>query len=536
MKKVVAIVLILAVAAAGGFWYMKTKKKKAEAAVAATTVKVETVTRGDIVQKVEASGVVTSNLDVEIKCKASGEIVSLPYEVSDYVEKGSLVLQLDPTDEERNVRKARISLISAQSTYKKAIETLRVTQKEIADQRNQALVNLETVKSQHDDLVAKADRIKQLYDKKLVSREEYETSRTSVVESQNGVKQAKLKLEAINTSEESLSLKRQDVEQARTQVESSQISLSLAEQALDNTRVYAPVSGVITAMPVSLGTIISSGISNVGGGTSVMTISDLSKLYVLASVDESDIGSIKQGQMVEISADAYSDYIFAGRVERIAQKGVATSNVVTFEVKIEVLGKSSAKGLPALAEADKSMAPHPGGGMPPAGAGFDGKKFDPSKFRGKRDGQRGAPGNRGSNSKRGAGGYPSGMPGGQGAGAVSSKGATAKSLSAADPNLLKPQMTTDVAIVIANRKNITVVPADAIFRMNGKKYVTIDSGNGKTQQKEVVTGISDDENTEVISGLSEGDKVQVTATETDSQWSGKGARGGMMFGAPRGRR
>jgi HlyD family secretion protein len=67
-----------------------------------------------------------------------------------------------------------------------------------------------------------------------------------------------------------------------------------------------------------------------------MTVSDMSHIFVLASVDESDIGGVAVGQAVEITADAFPGMTFNGKVVRIATQGVNTSNVVTFEVKIEV--------------------------------------------------------------------------------------------------------------------------------------------------------------------------------------------------------
>jgi len=94
---------------------------------------------------------------------------------------------------------------------------------------------------------------------------------------------------------------------------------------------------------VEIGQIISSPMSNVGGGTPLLTLSDLSRVFVLASVHESDIGKIIVGQDASITVEAFAGTQFAGKVERIAAKGVNVSNVVTFEVKIEVLSEN--KGL-----------------------------------------------------------------------------------------------------------------------------------------------------------------------------------------------
>jgi len=106
---------------------------------------------------------------------------------------------------------------------------------------------------------------------------------------------------------------------------------------LKDTKVLAPIDGVVTQRPVSIGQIISSGISNVGGGTSILTISDLSRVFALGSVDESDIGRVALDQEVDVTADAYANRRFKGKVVRIAARGTNVSNVVTFEVKIEVL-------------------------------------------------------------------------------------------------------------------------------------------------------------------------------------------------------
>jgi HlyD family secretion protein len=120
-------------------------------------------------------------------------------------------------------------------------------------------------------------------------------------------------------------------------------ALDLARERLNDTKVYSPIDGVVTARSVQIGQIISSGISNVGGGTTALTVSDLSRIFSLASVDEADIGKVTVGQPAEITVDAFPGKRFIGRVERIAIRGVNVSNVVTFEVKIEVTSKD--KGL-----------------------------------------------------------------------------------------------------------------------------------------------------------------------------------------------
>ena len=176
-------------------------------------------------------------------------------------------------------------------------------------------------------------------------------------------------------------------------MKSDEVNLSLAKLHLDECRVYAPMDGVVSARPIQIGTIISSAISNVGGGTTVLTISDLWRMFSLATVDESDIGSVALGQKVNVTADAYPGKKFSGKVTRIATKGVNVSNVVTFEVR----SKSSIR-----------------------------KKM-----------------------------------------------------------LLKPQMTTNVEIVAAEKENTLIVPNDAVSRKKGGEIRHVQKADGTTEDRPV---------------------------------------------------
>jgi multidrug resistance efflux pump len=100
----------------------------------------------------------------------------------------------------------------------------------------------------------------------------------------------------------------------------------------------SPIDAIVADRKVQEGQIIASGINNVGGGTTVMTLADLSRIFVLVAVDQSDIGKVEAGQTAQIVVDAYPDAFFPAKVVRVAPKGVNSQNVVTYEVKVEVLG------------------------------------------------------------------------------------------------------------------------------------------------------------------------------------------------------
>ncbi len=337
MKKIV-IFLVIVGAVIAGVYYWRSGETEAETEAPKTTaVKVE---RGPIVLSVSTTGRVVANLDVDIKCKASGEVIKLPYDVSDRVQKGLLLVELNPVDEKRIVKQAQISLSSSQARLAKARQSLLIAQQELAAQRRRADTAIKSAQARAEDAKAKSARMKQLLEKKLASQEEYDTAETQAIQAGADLENARIRIEELDTQEKSLELKREDVNLAQAQVESDRIALSNAQQRLADTKVYAPIAGIVSARNVQIGQIISSGISNVGGGTTVLTLSDLSRLFVLASVDESDIGKVRVGQAATITADAFPGRTFRGKVVRIATKGVSTSNVVTFEVKIEILGKN----------------------------------------------------------------------------------------------------------------------------------------------------------------------------------------------------
>ena len=288
--------------------------------------------RGPIELIISSTGRVVSNLDVEIKCKASGEIISLPFDVSDNVNKGDLVAELDPIDEQRNVRKSEVSLLQSKARLEKTKQMLSIAETDLKNAKRKAQIALGVAEVKAKDARSKADRIKELYNQKLSGLEELETAETSAINAEANLENALIALEELKSDEKSLELKREDVSLAKADYESSQINLSIAKQKLEDTKVYAPITGVVTDRPVQTGQIISSGISNVGGGTTIMTLSDLSRLFIIASVDESDIGKVQDGHDVSITADAYTDDHFRGTVERIAQKGKSVSNVVTFDL------------------------------------------------------------------------------------------------------------------------------------------------------------------------------------------------------------
>ena len=238
-----------------------------------TFYKKENVSTKKLELSIEASGIIEAISSVEIKSKASGEVLFLGAEVGDLVKKGSILGQIDQR-----------------------------TPKNILDQSKSDLeaskVRLENAKSQFE-------RGKELHSQGSISDKEFEDIQESYA-------------------------------QAKSTVVRTEVTFENAKIALDDTIVRSPVEGTIISRPVEVGQVISSPTQAVGGGTVLMTMADLSKVRVRALVDEIDVGKVSIGQTVSIKVAAYRDQEFFGIVSKIEPMAMVEQNVTTFPVLIDI--------------------------------------------------------------------------------------------------------------------------------------------------------------------------------------------------------
>jgi len=240
--------------------------------------KKEQVSPKNLFVSIEASGLIEAISSVEIKSKASGEILFLGAEVGDFIDKGSMLSQIDQR-----------------------------TPKNILDQSKSDLtasnVRLENAEAQFK-------RGKKLHDNGSISDKDFEDIQEAFA-------------------------------QAKSTLVRTQVTYENAKIALDDTVVRSPVSGTVISRPVEVGQVISSPTQAVGGGTVLMTMADLSKVRVRALVDEIDVGKVSIGQKVSIKVAAYRDKEFFGTVSKIEPKARVEQNVTTFPVLIDIDNKEN---------------------------------------------------------------------------------------------------------------------------------------------------------------------------------------------------
>jgi HlyD family secretion protein len=156
-----------------------------------------------------------------------------------------------------------------------------------------------------------------------------------------GVSQNQASLQSTRSNRLEIVSKRASVVSSRA---SLQRALQEAEQRARNlaqTTVNSPRDGVVLQKYVDTGAIIQSGESGFSGGTAIVQLADLKRVYVIAQVDESDVGEVKPGQNVGVSLDAYPDKEFKGRVRKIFPQADAENNITFVKVQVEILTSDS---------------------------------------------------------------------------------------------------------------------------------------------------------------------------------------------------
>jgi HlyD family secretion protein len=238
-----------------------------------TVFKLVPVERGSFELVVVATGVIEPIQRVEIRSKASGQVVELPIEEGNKIDEGALIARLDATDARADFDRARAEL-----------EIAEVEQRQGANE---------------------LERQRSLFKQDLISQSQVDAA----------------ELEA---------------RRASANLILAQTELQRSKDRFDDTVIRSPVSGTVLQKAVEAGQVISSATSSASGGTVIASIADMARVQVTAAVNEIDIGRVHSGMQAEIVADAYPQRSFTGTVVRIAPEAKVVQNVTQFDVLVEV--------------------------------------------------------------------------------------------------------------------------------------------------------------------------------------------------------
>jgi multidrug resistance efflux pump len=280
-------------------------------------------------------GRVIASKEIEIKSKINGVIRRIMADVGDTVQQGDLLVELDTADALIQVQRAEASLAASTLRCEQARKYLLMAQMTVQAQNARAQNYIKSASARAARSRCRADRIKDAMKRSAASQEESDEAETGAAESAANLKVNEIQLDDVKTQEVALDVRRQDVSCAEVQLTLDNITLQDARQRLADTKILAPMSGVVTARSIQPGQFVATGTNT--AESAFLTVSDLSRLCVLARVPVGQIATIKIGQAVAIHATALCDKLFQGRVASIAPCGTSNGADVTVCVKIEIL-------------------------------------------------------------------------------------------------------------------------------------------------------------------------------------------------------
>jgi len=231
------------------------------------------VERRDIIVSAQAAGAIQPDTTVEVKSKASGEVLQLNAETGQLVRRGALLVHIDP-------RNARNALAQAQA-------------------------DLDVAQAKLTNATSQKRRADELFQTQAITEEEHDTALL-------------------------------DYADAKAEVVRSQVSVDNARIQLEDTDVRAPATGTIIEQDIERGTVIASATSNVSGGTTLLKMADLNLVQVRTLVDETDIGKVQPDQRATITVDAYPNRTFEGTVLKIEPQAETEQNVTVFPVLVRI--------------------------------------------------------------------------------------------------------------------------------------------------------------------------------------------------------
>jgi HlyD family secretion protein len=360
-RVLIALVAVVAVAAIG-FLLWGNQASAAEY----ITAKVD---RGNLRNTVTATGTLQAVTTVQVGSQASGTISALNADFNSKVKKGQVVAQLDPSTFQAQVAQARANLVQARAAVAQAQGGIANSHAGVNDAQAKALAakstvqnqqagvtgaqaNLAVSKAEMDDAQSYLNQEAALVKSGVISNREYQQAETTFKTAQAKYNQAAAQvnqamLTAQSSADAGIAQSQAAVQQSQAQVQQSQgqfanaqaqvqqaeAALQLAELNLSHTTITSPIDGVVVSRNVDVGQTVAASLS----APTLFTIAnDLSKMQVIANIDQADIGLVEQAKEATFTVDAFPGAEFKGTIEEMRLNPQTVQNVVTYNVVIDV--------------------------------------------------------------------------------------------------------------------------------------------------------------------------------------------------------
>jgi HlyD family secretion protein len=251
--------------------------------------------------------------EVDVGFKISGRIVSRFFEEGDWVDQGKVLAKLDDDDLRDRLEVARATLMSAQARLSKLLAGSR------PEEIREAEANLNQAKFDLENKEAHYERLKPLFERGVIPKDTLDNAEAAF-------KMAKASLQ--RATETYLLVKegprKEDIDDARAQVEQARASLKLTETQLSYTTLYSPISGVVLVKSGEIGEVVNP-------GTSIVTLADIENVWLKAYIPETDLSKVKWGQEAIVTTDLRPRKEYKGRISFISSQAEFTPKQIQTE-------------------------------------------------------------------------------------------------------------------------------------------------------------------------------------------------------------
>ena len=280
-------------------------------------VRTALVEKGEVNSFLKVTGVVEANETVRVTSEIMGQAKEVKVKDGEEVNKGDILITLGDEQIKIQVAQAQATLDSIQASSDKIKSGAR------PQEIKQAESALLQAKMNRDSVEENYLRMEKLFSEKAISEQQYEQAKNQyeIADVQYQSAQESYELVIEGAAEE-------DIKSVEAQVRQTKAALDMAKYQLKNTQITAPISGKVTSIAVSSGEMVAPSVP-------LLSIIDVSRIFVKVGISEKDISKIKEGQKVSLEIDAFPEEKFRGEV---VSKGVAVDQISkTLEVKIEIL-------------------------------------------------------------------------------------------------------------------------------------------------------------------------------------------------------
>jgi HlyD family secretion protein len=360
--KVMLGLAAVALIAVAGFAFWSTRTAAAEYMTAR-------VDRGNLRNTVTATGTLQALTTIQVGSQASGTIAALNVDFNSTVKKGQVIAQLDPAVSQAQVQQARANLENARASLQQARAAVvqsragtsdaqaKVLAAQSTTQNQQAGVsgsqaNLAVLAAERDDALSSLKQQEALVTAGVIAQRDYQIAQTAYKTAEARYNQAAAQLNQSIVNEQSarnagqaqataqlqqsqaqVQQSQAQVQQAQAQVQQAEAALQLAEVNLAHTTITSPIDGIVVSRDVNVGQTVAASLS----APTLFTIAnDLTKMQVIANIDQADIGLVEQAKSASFSVDAFPGKDFKGTIGEMRLNPVNVQNVVTYNVVIDV--------------------------------------------------------------------------------------------------------------------------------------------------------------------------------------------------------